>query len=317
MRTLVLGAGAIGGYFGGRLLEAGRDVSFLVRPARAAALARSGLRIRSPVGDATLPAPPTVVAAELHERFDLVLLTAKAYDLEDAIESFAPAVGGGTAILPLLNGVRHLDVLDARFGVDHMLGGQCVIAATLNADQEIVHLNDRHALSFGERDGSMSDRVTCIAQLMAGARFESRASTEIVLEMWEKWVFLASLAACTCLMRAPVGVIASVPGGVDLALGLLGECVRIAAAEGHPVRPALVERARAMLTDTSSTLTASMLRDMERNAAIEADHVIGDLLARARRHGLTDADVPLLTIVYARLSVYERIRTQSAAAAAR
>src|SRR6266581_572758 len=242
MRTLVVGAGAIGGYFGGRLLETHRDVTFLVRPRRAAALAASGLRIRSPFGDVNIATPPVVVAEALRETFDLVLLACKAYDLDAAIASVAPAVGPRTAILPLLNGMRHLDVLEERFGREHVLGGQCVIAATVNAAGEIIHLNDIHALSFGERDGTMSDRVAAIATLMDGAGFDARASTEIMLEMWEKWVFLASLAGATCLMRAAVGDIAEAPGGADLALGLFEECRHIAAAEGYQSRETLVTR---------------------------------------------------------------------------
>src|SRR5262245_24088984 len=131
MRFLVVGAGATGCYFGSRLLEAGRDVTFLVRPARAERLAATGLTIASPAGNITLRSPPTVLAAELRAPFDVVILSCKAYDLDGAIESFAPAVGPDTAVVPLLNGMRHLDVLDARFGVDRVLGGNCFISAKL------------------------------------------------------------------------------------------------------------------------------------------------------------------------------------------
>ena len=154
MRILVVGAGAIGGYFGGRLLQAGRDVVFLVRPRRAASLAKHGLSIQSRFGDFHAPAPPLVSEEGLDEPFDLVLLSCKAYDLEGAMASFARAVGPRTAILPLLNGMRHLDVLAGRFGAERVLGGQCVISATLDANGGIVHLNDIHALTFGELDGA-------------------------------------------------------------------------------------------------------------------------------------------------------------------
>lgn len=190
MRILVVGAGAVGGYFGGRLLEAGRDVTFLVRPRRAAELTETGLQIRSRFGDVALSAPPTVLSENLKDPFDLVLLSCKAYDLEGAMESFASALGSETAVLPLLNGMRHLDILTARFGSERVLGGQCVIAATLNQRHEIVHLNEAHALSFGERDGAMSDRVKAIENLMAGARFAAKASSNVLQDMWEKWVFL-------------------------------------------------------------------------------------------------------------------------------
>src|SRR5215470_10464917 len=182
MRTLVVGAGGIGGYFGGRLLEAGRDVTFLVRPRRAVELANRGLTIRSPKGDFHAPSPPTVTADRLREPFDHVLLSCKAYDLEDAMESFAPAVGPQTAILPLLNGMRHLDLLVARFGASHVLGGQCVISVALDPEGRVLHLNDSHRLTFGERDGSRSPRAQVIAELLSGARFETILSEAIVQE---------------------------------------------------------------------------------------------------------------------------------------
>src|SRR3954462_13329082 len=159
MRILVVGAGAIGGYFGGRLLQAGRDVTFLVRPRRASELASAGLVIKSPNGDVTLKNPPTVQAAALKDKFDVVLLSCKAFDLDDAIKSFAPAVGPNTAIIPLLNGMRHLDVLDRQFGRERVLGGLCTIAVTLNEAREVVHLQPMQSLNFGERDGQLSDRV--------------------------------------------------------------------------------------------------------------------------------------------------------------
>src|SRR6202521_1797991 len=152
MRILVVGAGGTGGYFGGRLLEAGRDVTFLVRPRRALELARTGLSIRSPLGDVNVPAPPTITAERLAGAFDLVLLSCKAYDLEGAMDSVAPAVGADSAILPLLNGMAHLDLLEARFGARHVLGGQCLISTMLDPDGRILHLNDTHLPSFGERD---------------------------------------------------------------------------------------------------------------------------------------------------------------------
>ena len=306
MRTLIVGAGAIGGYFGGRLLEVQRDVTFLVRPQRAAELRAAGLRIRSRFGDAFFPNPKTVLASDLHQAFDLVLLSCKAYDLENAIASFAPAVGPKTVILPLLNGMRHLDALDDRFGRDRVLGGQCLCAVSLSPEREILHLNDTHELSFGERDHTTSDRVQAIADLMNGARFESRASTQILQEMWEKWVFLASAAASNCLMRATVGNINASPGGTEFVLGLIDECRGIAASQGYVVREASLQRIRDMLTASGSTLTASMLRDIERNAPTEADHILGDLL---RRKTATDTCPSRLAIAYTHLKAYEAGRT--------
>jgi 2-dehydropantoate 2-reductase len=306
MRILVVGAGAIGGYFGGRMLQAGRDVTFLVRPRRAAELANAGLVIKSPNGDVTLKNPPAVQADKLGEKFDAVLLSCKAFDLEDAIKSFAPAVGPQTVIIPLLNGMLHLDVLDRKFGAGRVLGGLCAIAATLNEHREVVQLAPMQSLDFGERDGKLSDRVRAIAEVMASGKFGSVASEHVVQEMWEKWVFLASLAASTCLMRTSVGNILASPGGKDFILGMLDECSAVASAEGYAPRAPFLERTRGMLTAEGSQMTASMFRDIRAGAPVEADHVIGDLIARG------DADkvpVPRLRTAYTHLKAYEKQRT--------
>jgi 2-dehydropantoate 2-reductase len=305
MRILVVGAGAIGGYFGGRMLQAGSDVTFLVRPRRASELASAGLVIKSPNGDVTLKNPPTMQADRLSEKFDVVLLSCKAFDLDDAIKSFAPAVGLQTAIIPLLNGMRHLDVLDAKFGRERVLGGLCAIAATLNDKREVVQLAPMQSLNFGERDGRPSDRVRAMAEVMARGVTGLVSSENIVQEMWEKWVFLASLAACTCLMRGPVGHILASPGGRDFVLGMLDECSQVASAEGHAPTGPFFERTRGMLTAEGSQMTASMFRDIKANAPVEADHVIGDLIARG---DAAKVPVPKLRTAYTHLKVYEKQR---------
>jgi 2-dehydropantoate 2-reductase len=305
MRVLVVGAGAIGGYFGGRMLQAGRDVTFLVRPRRASELASAGLVIKSPNGDVTLKNPPTVQADKLTEKFDVVLLSCKAFDLEDAIKSFAPAVGPQTAIIPLLNGMLHLDVLDRKFGAERVLGGLCAIAVTLNEHREVVQLAPMQSLNFGERDGKLSDRVRAIAEIMESGKFGSVASEHIIQEMWEKWVFLASLAASTCLMRTSVGNILASPGGKDFILGMLDECSAVATAEGYPPRAPFLERTRGMLTAEGSQMTASMFRDIKAGAPVEADHVIGDLMARGDAGKIP---VPKLRIAYTHLKAYEKQR---------
>jgi 2-dehydropantoate 2-reductase len=312
MRILVVGAGSIGGYFGGRLLEASRDVTLLVRPRRATELAKTGLAIRSRLGDVNVPAPPLITADRLRAPFDLILLSCKAYDLDAAMDSFAPAVGAGTAILPLLNGMAHLDLLAARFGGEHVLGGQCLISAALDPDGRILHLNDTHLLSFGERDGARSARAEAIAAELSGARFDVRLSAAILQEMWEKWVFIASGAGITCLMRATVGDIVAA-GAAGLATALLDECAAIAARQGFPPGAAAMQRSRAMFTASGSPLTASMLRDIERGAPIESEHVVGDLLRRGGNH---TAPGSLLRIVaYLHLKAYEARRAREAAVA--
>ena len=305
MRVLVVGAGAIGGYFGGRMLQAGRDITFLVRPRRAAELAASGLVIKSPNGDATLKNPPTVQADALRDKFDVVLLSCKAYDLTDAIKSFAPAVGPQTSIIPLLNGMLHLDILDKEFGRERVLGGLCAIAATLNDKREVVQLQPMQSLTFGERDGKMTERVRAIAEVIKSGDFNGTASENVMQDMWEKWVFLCSLAASTCLMRASLGNILAAPGGKDFVLGILDECKSVASAEGYPPRAPFLERTLAMLTAEGSPLTASMFRDIKAGLPVEADHVVGDLIARG---DAAKVPVPRLRVAYTHLKAYERQR---------
>jgi 2-dehydropantoate 2-reductase len=305
MRILVVGAGAIGGYFGGRMLQAGRDVTFLVRPRRAAELADAGLVIKSPNGDVTLKNPPALLADRLNEKFDVILLSCKAFDLDDAIRSFAPAVGPQTAIIPLLNGMLHLDMLDEKFGRERVLGGLCTIAVTLNEHREVVQLNPMQSLNFGERDGRLSDRVRAIAEVMAGGKLGAVASEHIVQEMWEKWVFLATLAASTCLMRTSVGNILASPGGREFILGAFDECSAVATAEGYAPRAPFLERTLGMLTAEGSQMTASMFRDIKAGAPVEADHVIGDLIVRGVA---AKVPVPRLRTAYTHLKAYEKQR---------
>jgi 2-dehydropantoate 2-reductase len=305
MRILVVGAGAIGGYFGGRLLQGGQDVTFLVRPKRAAELAGAGLVIKSPAGDVTLKNPPTVQADKLTEKFDVVLLSCKAFDLDDAIKSFAPAVGPDTSIIPLLNGMSHLDVLDKKFGRERVLGGLCAIAVTLNDKREVQQLAPMQSLGFGERDGTMSPRVKAIAADFAKGNCGAAPSEHVMQDMWEKWVFLASLAAATCLMRTSVGNIMAVAGGKEFLLGMLDECSAVATAEGFAPAGPFFQRTRGILTTEGSPMTASMFRDVKAGLPVEADHVIGDLVARA---DAAKIPVPRLRTAYTHLKAYEKQR---------
>jgi 2-dehydropantoate 2-reductase len=309
LRILVIGAGAMGGYFGARLLAAGRDVTFLVRPKRAVALAKSGLVVKSKAGDLHLPSPPTVTSEQLNGSYDLIIVSCKAYDLDGAIESFAPAVHEKTVIIPLLNGLRHLDVLNARFGEKKVFGGQCAISAALSAEGEIVHLSDLNTLSFGEQNGARSERRDEIVSALSGANFVAELSENILQGMWEKWVFIATIAGSTCLMRASTGDVVAA-GASSVLTKLLGECSAIAAKQGFEPRSAYLDRVRSILTTPGSPLMASMLRDIERGGPIEGDHILGDLLGRA-----AVSDVPiLLSTACAHAKSYEARRAREAGA---
>ena len=302
MRILVVGAGAIGGYFGARLAAAGRDVTFLVRPKRAEQLASGGLFVRSPKGDVKIAAPKIVTEATLREPYDLVFLSCKSFDLEGAMSSFTKAVGPGTAILPMLNGMGHIDILQRRFGARAVLGGQCQISTTLDAEGRVIHLNDMHSMSYGELDGSRSERIEAVSADFTGANFESQLSLTVLQDMWEKWIFIATMAGITCLMRAALGDITKA-GGTAAALSLFEECTAIAAKNGHEPRAGVGERVRKTLLAPGSTLTASMLRDVEGHRKTEHEHVLGDLFSRAQ--GIR---APVLEMCLAHLRAYEARR---------
>jgi len=303
MRTLIIGAGAVGGYFGARLASHGRDVTFLVRPGRAEQLRRTGLNLTSPHGNVALT-PQLLLASDLKanpQAFDLILVSTKAYSLDAAIEDFAPAVGPHTAILPLLNGLRHLDVLVARFGEDRVLGGCTRIVADLDANGGILQFGPLHDFMFGERHQPDSPRVRAIETLVTGCDFPVIRSTDVAASMWMKWTIISHLAATTCLMRGSVGQIAAAPGGPETVRAMLAECAAITAANGYPQPADFLEKHAIRMTEPGSALTASMFRDQQRGYPVEADHILGDFLVRGAAHGV---DAPLLRATYAQMSVY-------------
>jgi 2-dehydropantoate 2-reductase len=307
MRVLVVGAGAVGGYFGGRLLQAGRDVTFLVRPGRAEQIRKNGFAVRVAAESADDLAVRAIVSEQIEASYNLVLVSCKAYDLESAMDGFAPAVGPETAILPLLNGLRHLDLLSERFGASRLLGGQCIITATLDERGHAVLLGRTPTLTFGELNGASSKRADAIATTMQDAGFTVQASNAVLLEMWEKWVLLATFASVTCLMRGAIGDIVAA-GAAGLVEALLEECRYIAASQDQMIRPDVLQRIRALLTEAGSTATASMLRDLERGTMTEADHVLGDLLHRQSELAVNSPS--LLRIAYLHLKTYEARRAR-------
>jgi 2-dehydropantoate 2-reductase len=287
MKILVLGAGAVGGYFGGRLAQAGQDVSFLVRPARLAALSEHGLRIESDAGNFTGPVKALTVQ-NIDPSFDLVILTCKAYDLTSAIEDIRPFLKSDGAILPLLNGLAHLPVLNQAFGASRVLGGLAKIAVTLNPDGVIKHLNDWCFITYGEQDGQTSARVLALKAAFDQTSVKATVSPNVMQSMWEKIVHLSTLAGLTCLMRANVGEIARTQEGAALMLEFLQANIDIATAEGFMPSEAFLLDYRKLFSDTHSTYTASMLRDIERKGPTEAQHVLGFMLDKARHHGIDD-----------------------------
>ncbi|MFD1332996.1 2-dehydropantoate 2-reductase [Methylopila musalis] len=298
MRLLILGAGGIGGYYGGRLAAAGADVTFLVRERRGAQLARDGLVLTSPYGDVT---QPVAAVTAIDGPFDAVLLSCKAYDLDSAAEAIAPAVGPDTLVLPLLNGVRHLDVLDARFGAERVLGGSVHIMVTMAADGTIRHLNKLQRFVMGARSEPQREAAARLHAALEPGGFKPELSPDVMQDMWEKFTMLATFAGLTCVMRASVGQIMEAEEGAEIAAALLAECASVAAANGHPPRQPFLDQSLAMLTTKGSAATASMLRDVENGFRTEHEHILGDLRRRARAAGLA---TPVLAVAFAHMQAH-------------
>ena len=301
MKTLILGAGAIGGYVGGRLHQSGADVTFLVRPARRERLERDGLVIKSTKGDVTQKVKSVLNAAD-GGPYDVVLLTCKAYDLDSAIAAIAPAVGPNTTVVPLLNGLRHIDVLAARFGDAKVVGGLARVGVAMTAEGVILHTSPFAATSFGERDGKPARAA--LVELDAAIKksgVEGGLHPHIVQDLWDKWIMLCSLGAMSTLMRGTVGDILEAAEGQAIMLETVEECRKVAAVAGCDPGDKGMQIVRGYLTQRGSRFAASMLHDLEKGSMVEADHIVGDMIARAAKAGIA---TPNLRMAYAQLQSY-------------
>jgi 2-dehydropantoate 2-reductase len=299
---LVVGAGATGGFFGALLAKRGRDVTFLVRPQRAAAVRQHGLRVTGQGHDDVIDAK-VVTTQDLVGPFDLILLSVKATGLAEALDDLAPAVGRDTAVVPFLNGFDHMRVLNERFGPQRVLGGVVVIATTLDADGTIIQLAPGASITIGEQDGPPTARTTEIAGLLSDAGFTVGVSADITSAMWSKWVFIASIGALTCLLRGTVGEVAAAPGGSGVGPAIVGEAASVAAAAGHPLPQSNRDNLLRILTEPGSSMTSSLYRDLRAGRGTEVEQILGDLIRRARAFGVA---TPLLDLATLALRVHQQ-----------
>ncbi|KTS18382.1 2-dehydropantoate 2-reductase [Pantoea sp. SGAir0184] len=303
MRILIVGAGATGGYFGARLAQAGRDVTFLVRERRQQQLQQTGLVLQTPEGSTVLQ-PQLALASTLTGDYDLIILTVKSFALEQAMEDIAPAVGAQTLIMPILNGMRHIDTLRARFG-DKVIGGLCKIHATLGEHGEVMQLSPLHVLYYGALDGNNDARLARVDAALRDAQFDSVFADNIISELWEKWLLLSTLGAVCCVARGNTQHILRSAGGEALLQGIFAEVLAVITADGYQQRPAVTAKIYETLNNPEAAMTSSMYRDLTQGYDIEADQIIGDLLVRGARHAVA---TPLLNAVYVNLQVYLQTR---------
>jgi len=304
MRILVFGAGGVGAYFGGRLAEGGCDVTFLVRPKRQAQFAERGLVVHSDFFDDFTVPVQTVTADELSGEYDLILVACKAYDLAAAMDVIAPAVGAQTTILPLLNGIKQIDLMQARFGDDKVLGGTCYIGAKRDPENgDITHFGDFHRIAYGEMAGGMSARVEAFAALNDMVKFDIDPSPDVSQVMWDKFAMLCAMSSVNTLTRGTVGEILDTPSGAAFLAAALAECQSTADALGHTVSDKVIATYEKMFSTQGSKFASSMLRDVLAGNRSEGDHIIGDMVDRAEAAGL---HTPILLAARAGLAVHEQ-----------
>lgn len=303
--ALIVGAGATGGYFGARLAQAGRDVTFLLHPRRAADIQAEGLRLTGLGPDEIVPVR-VITADQVERTYDLVLLAVKNQVLDDAIDDLAPAVGPGTLIVPFQNGMSHLDRLNQRFGSAAVLGGVVKVATNVDQHGRIVRLAPWASMTIGAQPGGLpSADLARVAELLDVEGYDLVISDDIRTDMWAKWVLIATVGALTCLLRGTVGEIVAVPGGRDTALTVVGETTSTASACGFPLPAAQIDAITAMVTEPGSAFASSMYRDLTTGLATEVESILGDLLDRAAAH---DVEAPTLRLAATQLRIYERRR---------
>jgi 2-dehydropantoate 2-reductase len=297
-----MGAGAVGGYFGGRLLEKGADVTFLVREGRQKQLQDLGLDIESIHGNALLR-PKTILAGEEAESFDLILLTVKSYHLEGAIHDIRAYVTKDTVILPLLNGISHYEKLEKEFGAEKVIGGLCFVESTVDSKGRIIQTSPGHDFVFGERTGEKTERILKIEDTFSGTKANFRLSENINQDLWHKYMFISTMSGITTLMRSPIGPIRENETGRKTIERLQSEIFRIMKSAEAPIAVEIEGMQKKQIEGLGYTMKSSMQRDMEKLSQVEADHLHGYLLELAQKEGL---DVPILEAVYANLKVYEQ-----------
>ena len=300
MKILIVGAGGIGGYFGAKLINAGADITFLLREKRHQLIQAQGLAIETPKGSFTVQ-PKSVTASQLEPIYDLIILAPKAFDLEDSLRSLDKAINQGV-LLPFLNGLSHVETLDKLFGKARVMGGVAHIAAMITDTGAVKQLTDLNMLTVGPRAPEHEALAKDFIALCKQADFNSAYSENIEQVLWDKWVFLATLAGMTTSCLGSVGEIVSTPYGKELTLAMYEECCSIAKAAGYAIGELPRRKAIEMLTKEGSPFTASMLRDLISGQKTEHEHILGQMIKKGEENRI---GCQLLKMAYTQIAVTE------------
>ena len=298
MRILIVGAGGIGGYFGAKLMNAGADITFLLRSKRNQLIQSQGLQVETPKGSFTVH-PKTLTSDQLGPDYDLIILAPKAFDLDDSLKSLSKASSRGV-LLPFLNGLSHIDLLDQRFDKARVMGGVAQIAATITDTGAVKQLNEMHTLIVGHRSPEHEALAREFHDLCKKTDFNHAYSENIEQSLWDKWVFLVSLAGMTTLCRGAVGEIVATPYGSELIQALFEECCTIAKACGNAIAETPRAKALDMLTKAGSSFSSSMMRDLSSGQRTEHEHILGEMIKRGMA---TQIHCPLVKLAYTQIAV--------------
>ena len=304
MRIAVVGAGAVGGYFGGRLAEAGEDVTFIARGAHLEAIRERGLEVRSTEGDFTIhPASATDDPHEVGE-VDTVLVVVKAWQLPEAAARMGPMVEDRTAVVPLLNGIEAPDVLGEALGPGPVFGGLCRILAHRSGPGRIEHTGFPPTIEFGEFDGSRSERAVALLEAFGRARgVQATLSEDIQRAMWIKLVFIAAMSAVGAATRAPIGVTRALPETRDLLERAFEEVRSVGIGRGVALPDDLLPRFLAVVDALPEGEVTSMQRDVLAGRPSELEAQVGAVVRLGREAGVP---TPVHETLYAALLPQER-----------
>ena len=298
MKIAVFGAGGVGGYYGGRLAQAGHDVHLIARGAHLAALRAGGLRVRSVRGDFEVRVPATDDPAEIGP-CDIVLFCVKSYDTLEAAGHLAPMLGGSTGVVSLQNGIDNETAIAGVIGWHHVVGGASFVFATIAEPGVIEHGGGESSLSFGEWGGTRTERVNALAAACRSAGIPAEVPDDIQVVLWSKYAFICAQAGMTATTRLPIGEIRSNEPAVGMLRALVEEVVAVGRAEGVALPDGIVDShlrsVRALPPDGRS----SLYHDLVTGHRMELEALHGTLARMADRHGIP---APATRAVYAILS---------------
>ena len=304
MNILVMGAGGVGGYFGGLLARAGNDVSFVARGDHLRALREKGLQIQSPRGNFSVPVK-AAADPQLLDPPDLILFAVKTYDTEEAARLLQPIARAGIPLLTLQNGIDSAERIGALLGSLKILPGAAYIFASISSPGVITHTGKNQGITFGEPAGAISPQAQTILQVLKGAGIDASCTKEIRRVLWQKFFHICAMGAVACLCRATVGEVLENAESLGLLRDAFGEIHRVAGAEGVSLPEDLTEKAVEFFRASPGQAKPSLLNDLEQGRRLEVEALQGTVVRLGERHHIP---TPINRAAYASLVLQERRR---------